>query len=393
MNILRIIYDWPDANNITEGLAPAPYELSLAQAKLGHKIYVLCGNLNGKNLKSGRFVYSLAESNIVVYNLPRGLRHFGPFLSTSLFVFPYYIYLKFVHGIDLIHNHGHMGLWFLIYKWLFGWVDKTPLVAHYHNTAKGRERNLVESGGEVPFWPKYFEYPLHKLSDYLNANLSNKIIAVAGNLKDEIIEFYRIDSTKIEVVESGVDTSRFTKDGDKVKFGFSEDSKYLLNIGRLSKRKNIDVIVESLSLLPVEYKLILCGTWDADYKKVVDKLIEKHKLKDRIKYIGNLSYFETDKYYRSADIFVLPSSYEGLPKVILEALSSGCKVIASGFDIENNMPDLYFLGEISSRELAAKIKEVEASSAKYNETRQIISKNYSWDSRAQKVEHAYKSFK
>ena len=50
MNILRIVYDWPDENVITEGLAPAPYELSLSQTRLNNTVYVLCGNLNGKNL-------------------------------------------------------------------------------------------------------------------------------------------------------------------------------------------------------------------------------------------------------------------------------------------------------------------------------------------------------
>ena len=49
MNILRIVYDWPDENVITVGLAPGPYEMSKAQSKLGHNVFVLCGNLNGKN--------------------------------------------------------------------------------------------------------------------------------------------------------------------------------------------------------------------------------------------------------------------------------------------------------------------------------------------------------
>src|SRR3989344_3395987 len=94
MNILRIVYDWPGKNVITEGLAPAPYGLSIAQARAGNKVYVLCGNLNGKNLKQGKFHYTLEDGKIEVYNLPRALNHLGPFLSTSVAVLPYYFYLK-----------------------------------------------------------------------------------------------------------------------------------------------------------------------------------------------------------------------------------------------------------------------------------------------------------
>src|SRR3990167_5804903 len=138
MNILRIVYDWPDENVITEGLAPAPYELSISQTKLSHEIYVLCGNLNGKNIKAGKFGYQLENGKVTVINLPRGLKDFGPFLTTSPSALIAYLALKIMGKIDLVHNHGHMGLCFLIYKYLFGWLDRTPVVGHFHNTARGR---------------------------------------------------------------------------------------------------------------------------------------------------------------------------------------------------------------------------------------------------------------
>ena len=331
MNILRIVYDWPDHNTITEGLAPAPYELSLAQAKLGHTIFVLCGNLNGKNIKARKFKYKLQNGKIIVYNLPRALTGYGPFLTTSIFVPFFYLYLKATHKIDLIHNHGHVGVWLLVYKSLFGFLDKTPIIGHYHITAKGREKALKAQNQKVSGLTAWFEYPIHKFSDRLMAKISKRIVVVSSNIAEELMKFYHVPAEKITLLESAVDTEHFSKDGSKINLGFSEESIILGNGGRLSKRKNIDILIKALVYLPNNYKLILWGTWDLDLKTRMTDFISAKNLWDRIKYAGPVNYFDVDKYYRAVNLFVLPSSYEGLPKVVVEALSVGCKVLASGF--------------------------------------------------------------
>ena len=389
LNILRIVYDWPDENVITTGLSPAPYGLSIAQAKLGHKVYVLCGNLNGKNLKSKKFSYTLNNGQIKVYNLPRGLKHFGPFLTTSFFVLPYYFYLKTTKKIDLVHNQGHLGVWFLLYKFLFGWVDKTPVLGHFHITAKGRELSLKKGGIHLDFFTKFFEYPIHKFSDNLSKYVCPQVVVVSQNIKQELVTLYGFLPNRVHLLESAVDTSIFKKEGKKVDFGFSKDSKILLNLGRLSSRKNIHLIVESLKYLPNNFKLVLVGPWDKEYKLKVDSLIKKEKLEDRIKYLGVVSTFKSSSYFRSADIFVLPSSYEGLPKVVIESLASGLKVVASGFKMKKDVPNLYYLKNLNSQELAKKILDVDKKANKYKETFSIISKYYSYDSKAQELEEIY----
>jgi glycosyltransferase involved in cell wall biosynthesis len=390
MNILRIVYDWPDENVITEGLAPAPFELSKAQTKLGHFVFVLCGNLNGRNLKQHRFRIFQKENFIEIFNLPRALRSVGPFFTTSLFIIPYYWYLKIRNRIDIVHNHGHLGVWFLLYKRIFGFIDRTPVVGHFHIVAKGRERALKEQKGHISFLTKFVEYPIHKFSDRLMTKVCKEIIVVSKGLKDELLEFYDINEKYIHVVESGVDSDRFTNHGEKVNFGFEPNAVVTLNIGRLSQRKNIDLLVEAIAKLPEEYKLVLCGEWDSHFKPKVEKLIQENNLQGRIKYLGKISYFEIDKYFRSAEIFALPSSYEGLPKVVLEALSSGCKVIASGFEVSHEMPDLIFLDEINVDLIAEKIVETNKRQANYEETKLIIKDLYSWNTKAKQVEEVYK---
>lgn len=389
MNILRIVYDWPDENVITEGLAPAPYELSVSQAKLGHKIYVLCGNLNGKNIKAGKFHYSLEEGKIEVFNLPRAINKLGPFLSTSIFVLPYYFYLKASKQIDLIHNQGHLGVWLLLYKYLFGFIDRTPVLGHIHITAKGREQKILEQGKPIDFWTKYFEYPIHKMSDSLTGKVCEEIVTVGKENIDELHTMYGIDKSKITLLESGVDTKRFSRKGEINKTGFDKNDIVLGNIGRLSKRKNIDVIVESLEFLPEKYKLVLWGKWDGEFESEVQKIIKQKNLTSRVKYLGPVSYFEIDKAYRAIDLFLLPSSYEGLPKVVVEALSIGCKAIASGFTMDKDVPNMHFLDKIDAKTLADLILKVSKKPDEYDGARKVIEKYYSWDSKASDLEKIY----
>jgi glycosyltransferase involved in cell wall biosynthesis len=387
--ILRIIYDWPDANTSTVGLAPAPYELSISQAKLGNRIFVLCGNLNGKNLLKGKFKYDLADGKITVFNLPRALNHFGPFLTTSVFVPFYYFYIKVIYGIDLIHNHGHLGVWLMLYKYLLGFVDKTPVVGHFHIVAAAREKVLVAQNSPLSFATKYFEYPIHKFSDLILARVGEKLMTVSQDNIEDIVSCLKVNRDKVVLIESSVDSDRFKREGEKANFGFGDDAVIIANGGRLSKRKNIDVLVESLRYLPENFKLVLWGEWEESMKITVDNLIEKYNLSARVKYLGVVSYFEVDKQMRSIKFFILPSSYEGLPKVVIEALAAGAIVLASGFKVEHQIPSLHFLNAIDSKHIAEKINSLQNSPDYYQETRKIIENLYSWDSKAKLLEDIY----
>ena len=387
--ILRIVYDFADKNVYTAGLAPNPYELSLAQAKLGHKVYVLTGNLNGTNLKKLCFRYELEDGNVVVYNLPRAIWKFGPFLTSSIFVLPYYFYFRLTRKIDIVHNHQQLGVWFLLYKWVFGFIDKIPVVHTNHGVIKEREKSSIRSNAVLSFMTRYFEYPIHKCSDWLSTKVANVLVAVSENTKKEIIRYYH-PKQEVIVVENAVSADRFSKNGKKVNLNFKRDSVVLGNIGVLSKRKNIDVLVESLRFLPSKYKLVLVGRWQKKLERKTLTIIERFQLQERIKIVQRQSYWILDKYYRAIDIFILPSTHEGLPKVAIEALATGCKTIGSGFTISMSVPNMYYLSKVSPRSIANKILEVAQKESDYKGTRKIIEKSYSWKSKAIELDFVYK---
>jgi glycosyltransferase involved in cell wall biosynthesis len=389
MKILRIIYDFADPFVQSDGLSTGPYELTLAQGKLGHTIYVLTGNLNGKNIKAGRFTYKLAE-NIFVYNLPRALWKFGPFLTSSVFVLPYYFYFRIFKQINLVHSHQQMGVWFLLYKYLFGFLDKIPVAVTNHGVLKSRYKKALQEGQKFDLMTKYFEFPIHTFCESLSVKVADALIAVSENTKEELQKDFNT-TRDIKVLENGTNIDKFNKSGEEEDLGFKNEDIKIIYWGRLSKRKNFDVLVRSLTKLEEKYKLAYWGPWYDDLEKEVTEFVKKNKLEHRTRYFGSIPYWNVDKYVRAGDIFVLPSSHEGLPKVVIEALSAGCKVVASGFKLNHKIPDMEYLKEISEEEIARAVKDMASKPSNYNQTREIIKKYYSWDSRVEELEEIYKS--
>jgi len=90
----------------------------------------------------------------------------------------------------------------------------------------------------------------------------------------------------------------------------------LLVVGRLTYQKGIDVLLNSLSQVRDDVGLFIIG--EGESKEELTELSIKLGLGDRVFFLG----FDENpyKYMRQADIFVLPSRYEGMPTVLIEAV-------------------------------------------------------------------------
>jgi len=104
---------------------------------------------------------------------------------------------------------------------------------------------------------------------------------------------------------------------------FFKDSKKLkiLNIGRFTDQKDHHTLLESIKILKNKYKLnfILLIMGRGKNKKDIQNFINKNNLKLNVKVIG----FKKNpyKYIRHCNLFVLSSRFEGLPNVLLEAIT------------------------------------------------------------------------
>mgnify|MGYP000031288225 CR=1 FL=1 len=105
---------------------------------------------------------------------------------------------------------------------------------------------------------------------------------------------------------------------------------YILAVGRLVKEKGFDKLIEDLqtTISSIYEKLVIAG--DADYQdEYTQKLKEMCKEQKNIRLVGFIKGEKLAQLYTYARIFVLPSTHEGLPIALLEAMSYNCPVLAS----------------------------------------------------------------
>lgn len=139
-----------------------------------------------------------------------------------------------------------------------------------------------------------------------------------------------VDS-EIEVVPNGVDLERFTHDGPESAL-IDHDGPTALFVGRLVEGKRpSDAIaaVERVRETHPDLKLYVCGEGPLE-----EELAERTG--EYVEFLGHLEYDEMPPVYRSADVLVLPSRAEGVPRTVLEAMAAGTGVVTS--DLEQVAP-------------------------------------------------------
>lgn len=159
-------------------------------------------------------------------------------------------------------------------------------------------------------------------------------------LSDEILDEMKnagIDSNRIQKIPNGVDTERFSPINDtekeelKERFQIPDGSIVLLYCGRIVKRKRLELLLNAFSTLVREHSeihLLIVGSGNMQPDST-----EEEVEKAVTRFPGNLTWVknasDTSIFYQMADIFVLPSEREGMPNVLLEAMSTGLACIAS----------------------------------------------------------------
>lgn len=129
--------------------------------------------------------------------------------------------------------------------------------------------------------------------------------------------------TKVIKIPNGVDLKRFKKEGKKINFGFK--SKVILSIGAFEWYKFHERTIKAISKIE-EVSLVLVGggSQESELQELGYKLLGADRFK-----IVKANFSEIDQYYRSVDLFVLPSwEREAFGIVYLEALASGLAVVA-----------------------------------------------------------------
>ncbi len=173
---------------------------------------------------------------------------------------------------------------------------------------------------------------------------SDQILAVSNYTASVIRNRYPKHQHKVIVfhnsldifIEDNIDTSNDARAKAREHLHISNNEFVLLTIGRLNSSesyKGYDKTIEALALFEKRnFKYYIVGKYDELEKKRVSNLIEHYKLTNNVILVGFVSYDELINYYRSSDLFIMPSKGEGFGLVFIDAMAHGLRVVGGNID-------------------------------------------------------------
>ncbi len=176
----------------------------------------------------------------------------------------------------------------------------------------------------------FFDRIIHRKKVQFSANNADKIIAISEQTKRDIVQYLKIDETKIAVIYQGCHASfkeeKTVSFKNEVKAKFKLPEKFILNVGALNERKNILSLIKAIE--KIDTTLIIVGG-KTSYFKVLEAYIKENQLENKVHFLENVSMPELAAIYQLATVFVYPSIFEGFGIPIIEALYSKTPVITS----------------------------------------------------------------
>lgn len=162
---------------------------------------------------------------------------------------------------------------------------------------------------------------------------ANKVIAVSKSTAENYI-VHGLSANKVEVIHNGIDTDKFRILSDehnietRLELGLQTDDFVILNVARMEEtRKGHNTLLKAIKKVIAVHsnvKLVLVG--DGILRKSYIKMVKDFGIENNVLFLKNR--LDIPELMSMADMFCLPSDWEGLPLVIAEAMACGLPVVA-----------------------------------------------------------------
>lgn len=193
---------------------------------------------------------------------------------------------------------------------------------------RGDGRILGRPGGvERRF--RWLKAPFQILLGLVSARVADRVLAPSAATAAEIRHDYRVDEVGVVPnVTGGLDVEPA---GDQ-----EGEPGYLLFVGRLRIRKGVEVLLEALAGLrrrlpsvPSVSSAVLRIAGDGEHRERLERKAAELGLGSSVVFLGTCGAARVRTLLRGAAALVVPSTYEGMPLVVLEAMEAGVPVVAS----------------------------------------------------------------
>lgn len=207
---------------------------------------------------------------------------------------------------DVVHSHIAQSN---IFTRLANW-RRFPLISTAHSS---HEKGRFNVG------------TLYRYTDSLshwNTNVSDAAL-------DRYTELGLFTKDKSDCVPNGVDTQHFCSGNgndcaSSINENFSDPSKFtFLSIGRFVHSKNFQLMLRSIA--KVDANLLICG--EGPMENELKSLVAKLGITDRVSFVETM--VDVKPLYLRADAFIMSSTWEGLPMVLLEAMAMSVPILST----------------------------------------------------------------
>ena len=184
--------------------------------------------------------------------------------------------------------------------------------------------------GKIEAFPRWRQV-LHNL--LINTRIAHTLIVVSEQTRQQAIE-EGVWESRITVIPNAVkplDTSSLNRAAIRKGLGLNEDDVFLLSIGRLTYQKGHEFLVQAMSKVRSRFpnaKAGICG--DGPLRLPLQAQIVEASLSGQVQLLG--AWEDISPLLASAEIFILPSRWEGLSRALMEAMAAGLPVIATQVD-------------------------------------------------------------
>lgn len=155
---------------------------------------------------------------------------------------------------------------------------------------------------------------------------SDQIVTISSFSRSEIQKYLGAYKEKIQVIYPGVNVEEFSPKKDE------EKDPFFLFVGNRKPHKNLATLIQAFEQLSLKnYRLVIVGKKEKlrSSDPIIDELIKRSPLRQQIDLLEEVSQEKLQKLYAAASALIFPSLYEGFGLPPLEAMASGCPVIAS----------------------------------------------------------------
>ena len=265
-----------------------------------------------------------------------------PFLFLSLFFHLIYLLPKY----DVVHAH-----WLIPQGIVQGLFSKPYIVTGHGGDISAFNKGIIK---------KFKKKCLEK---------AGSVVVVSKYKERELLEIF--PDIKTQIISMGVDSEKFNRDKNYIENYFQQgDKKVVLFVGRLADIKGVEYLIDAMSGMENK-KLVIVG--DGPERERLEARAASNN--SDIKFLGSKTHTELKTIFASADVLVVPSitdakgAQEGLPTVIMEAMSSGLPVVGTA---TGGIPDIiadgkngYLVEEKDANAIARAINKVFASEEGY----------------------------